>query len=438
MPDVPTDRRPRTRRLAAAVLVLAGALLAAPAAHAAGLQVLDQRQLTPRLLDYTMRTEALKAPVHTRILLPAGYTEHPKRRYPVLWLLHGGYGGVADWTTQGDAEAITASAPMIVVMPEDGNGGWYADWFNGGRGGPPRWETFHLGQLLPWVDAHLRTIADRGHRAIAGLSTGGYGAMHDAARHPDLFSFAASFSGAVDVVGNPLVPAVIAGEALADGGGPDDVFGNRVVDELRWRAGNPNDLAANLRGLRLQVRTGNGTPGPLDPPGRFPDPIEQQVHEMSSAFDATLDRLAIGHTWVDYGPGTHSWPYWQRDLRETLPAMLASFADPPRAPRRVTFTSADRRFDVYGWRVTVRRVRTRGFATLRRAGAHGFRFAGPDGATVRTPRRYRPRSHHAVTVNGVRTVRRAGRRGRLSVPVPPAATVKIGHRIPPHRKVRHR
>ena len=65
-------------------------------------------------------------------------------------------------------------------------GGWCTDWFNGGAGGPPRWETFHIDQLIPWVDRNLRTVANRGGRAIAGLSQGGFCSMSYAARHPDL------------------------------------------------------------------------------------------------------------------------------------------------------------------------------------------------------------------------------------------------------------
>ena len=54
-------------------------------------------------------------------------------RYPVLYLLHGAFGNDADWTAVGDAEAITAGQPMIVVMPDGGQGGWYTNWVNRGR-----------------------------------------------------------------------------------------------------------------------------------------------------------------------------------------------------------------------------------------------------------------------------------------------------------------
>jgi S-formylglutathione hydrolase FrmB len=293
--------------------------------HVKGLHVLESAQLSPRLTDFLMGSSVLRKPVHVRVLLPDGYGTNPQRRYPVLYLMHGGFGRASDWTDRGDAAQITAGAPLIVVMPGDGNGGWCTDWYNGGRGGPPMWETFHIGQLIPWVDATYRTIPGRGGRAIAGLSTGGFCAMSYAARHPDLFVWAGSFSGAVDILQGTAIVAVIGAEAIADGGGPQDVFGSRLTNQAVWRAHNPWNLAAGLRGMGLYLATGNGQPGPHDA-GRGPDPVEQQIHQMNLSFHQRLLHLHISHVWDDYGPGTHSWPYWQRDLRQALPLLLAAFA----------------------------------------------------------------------------------------------------------------
>src|SRR5438067_1131018 len=90
---------------------------------------------------------------------------------------------------------------MIVVMPNDGPDGSYSDWYGSELielGQPPAWESFHTGELLPWIDAHYRTIAAPGGRFIAGLSSGGAGAMKYASAHPGLFGAAGEFSGAVD------------------------------------------------------------------------------------------------------------------------------------------------------------------------------------------------------------------------------------------------
>jgi S-formylglutathione hydrolase FrmB len=202
----------------AALLTLAAVLAAAaPAAAANDPQLLNTEQLSPRLQELTFRTPELATPTKVRILLPAAYASSPKRSYPVLYLLHGATGDQTDWTTQGDAVALTAKLPLIVVMPAGGRGGFYTNWFNNGKGGLPRWEDWHIKRLIPYVDSHYRTRATRSQRALAGLSMGGFGTFSYAARHPDLFTAALSMSGAVDTA---LVPGVIDVIPGGDGGPP--------------------------------------------------------------------------------------------------------------------------------------------------------------------------------------------------------------------------
>jgi S-formylglutathione hydrolase FrmB len=413
----------RTRRALALVLCL---LATTPAtASGAGLEVTGRTQLSPRLTELSMRTPSLDFPVRVRILVPDGYSAEPKQRYPVLYLLHGSFDTSASWTDKGAAERITSGQPLIVVMPPTtgkGNaGGWASDWRNEGRGGPPKWETFLIDELVPWADANLRTLPERGKRAIAGLSMGGFSAVSLAARHPDLFVAAGSFSGAVDTNYGPA-QSVVEGETVADGGTtPDAIWGPRAVDELYWRAHNPWDLAENLRGMALSIHTGNGQPGPYDSPGPYTDPIEYGVHEMSVSFHDRLATLAIPHVWDDYGPGTHSWPYWQRDLGADLPRFMAAFAHPAPAPSPFTYVSAEPSYDVFGWHVALQRSATE-FSTLADASARGFTMRGSGSASVVTARLYEPGSVHAVTLVRSRSrselSERADRDGRLHLEVP--------------------
>jgi diacylglycerol O-acyltransferase/trehalose O-mycolyltransferase len=278
----------------------------------AGITVVRRDRLDARLQDWTLRTPALDGVTRVRILLPAGYRAGSRRRYPVLYLLHGADSDYRSWTQDGDAEALTAHVPVIVVMPDGGTMGWYTDYYQGERPVRPAWETYHVGELVPWVDAHFRAIAARRGRAIAGLSMGGYGALSYAARHPGTFFAAASFSGALEI-------------------GSQEAWGPRSENAARWRAHLPISLAGRLRSLALlEVRTGNGKPGPLDKRGtrsgcdacrleRFLHPANVRLHER-------LRRLGIPHVWDDYGPGTHDWPYWRRDLRETLPDIIRVLA----------------------------------------------------------------------------------------------------------------
>lgn len=427
--------RPRPDRLrgslAAALAVFALVLspaavaAAAPSSHGAGrVAVVASRQLDARLLELTVRTPALASPTKVRVLLPADYSSSTPRRYPVLYLLHGAGGDQTSWTSGGGVEQATAGLPLIVVMPDGGLGGWYTNWYNGGRGGPPEWETWHTSQLVSLIDHRYRTVAARRGRAIAGLSMGGFGALSYAARHPDLYAAAASFSGGVDLelrlFGQPAGKITIAATAPRDGGRADSVFGDFDSQNILWRGHNPPDLAVNLRGLALGLYTGNGQPG--GPLGGPPDTdiIELGAHDMSVNVHRRLARLGIPHIWDDYGKGAHTWPYWARDLRWTLPWIMRRFDHPVPPPARVSYTSTERSYEDFGWRVSIRRPNVE-FSTLSRAWRRGFALTGSGTATVTTPAVYRPRARLLLRIGEGRRLlissARADASGRLRVAV---------------------
>ena len=255
-----------------------------------GIAVVAERRLDARLTEWTLRTTALAQETRVRVLVPAGYAAHAQRRYPVLYLLHGRNGTFRDWTRHGGAARATARLPLIVVMPDGGRDAVYTD------APPERWPAYHAAQLVRWVDQRFRTVAARRGRAIAGLSMGGFGALSYAARRPGTYAAAASLSGALEL-----------------------------------SSPRPIDLAPRLRSLALvELRTGDGAPGPLDPRGTRRRcgacAIERFLHPMNVRMHRRLAALRIRHVWDDYGPGTHAWPYWRRDLRETLPDLMRVLA----------------------------------------------------------------------------------------------------------------
>lgn len=408
------------RRLVVACAVALGVLAVASAPASAtvfrdgsGIHVAAARSLDPRLLAISVTSRAIPGPANVRILLPSDYTTHPHRRYGVLYLLHGTSGGAADWTTSGGAEQVTAGRPLIVVMPDIGlngdGGGWCTNWVHGAH---EQWETFHIDQLVPWVDANLRTVPQRGARAIAGLSQGGFCAMSYAARHPDLFGLALSYSGAVDTVYDlaahaEFVPVLTAIETGLDHVAPGSIFGSAVTDEINWAAHDPTTLAGNLRWTKLWLFTGNGAPGPLDPAlgvgtvGTVgASTIEAGVHVMTTLFHQRLEKLGIPSAFDDYGPGTHSWPYWARDLRESIGPVATALAHPAAAPRTFDYTSADASYRQYGWRVTLRRS-ARQFSTLSVTGGSGFALTGTGTASVVTAPLFRRGVRYAILVVSV-------------------------------------
>ena len=377
-------------------------------------------QLSPRLSEVTVHSAALDRDTKFRILLPAGYATS-SRRYPVLYLLHGAGDDQTKWTANTDVEALTAPTDLIVVMPDAGKNavaGWYSDWFNAGHFGPPRWESYHVGELIPYVDGHYRTIARREARAVAGLSMGGFGTFSYAARHPDLFVAAASFSGALDTTSGGEAEAIAFDQLRARFGTPDDsIWGPHSTEEVRWRAHNPVDLAANLRGIDLFMATGNGT-ADTNPENKPQDrPTEAGVFAMNETMDLTLTRLGIPHTYDSYGAGGHNWYYWQRDLHEWLPHLLQILAAPPAAPPAFHSTSAEPSFSLYGWDFTAERAALE-FLTLDRVSAAGLVATGSGVLHVRTAAAYRPGGTYRVTPSraGPTTVT-AGPDGRLAFDV---------------------
>jgi S-formylglutathione hydrolase FrmB len=410
-----------------------GADADAPAfTDADGISVVSAQQVDDRLYALSVSTAALGRAVRLRILLPDGYPADPTRRYPVLYLLHGTSGGADDWLTSGDVRATTSGLPVIVVMPDGGfdndGGGWWTNWWDTHTAlGPSQWETFHIDQLIPWVDANLRTVADRSGRAIAGLSQGGFGAFTYAARHPELFAAAGSLSGAPDIASNAVVEAgatfVIEATASAlDGVEPAAMFGPHATNEINWKGRNPKTLVTNLGGMGLFLYTATGVPGALD--GPQPDlaasGIEGITHISTLSFVHGAANAGIPYYLDDYRRGTHTWPYWARDLRDLMPRIMQVFANPG-APARISYKSIDASWSQWGWTAVSERGKKRAFSSLTTADAHGFAFSGFGSATVTTAGYYVPGSPHSVQIRdraGLRTrILTADATGRLTVPV---------------------
>ncbi|MAW98874.1 MAG: esterase [Sphingomonas sp.] len=125
------------------------------------------------------------------VVLPYGYASHPDRRYPVVYALHGYSIGAEQWTREIHVPETIENAfaagvrDMIVVFPDSKTiygGSMYSSSATTGD-----FERFISHDLIAYIDAHYRTIADRRSRGLVGHSMGGYGATRIAMRHPDVF-----------------------------------------------------------------------------------------------------------------------------------------------------------------------------------------------------------------------------------------------------------
>ncbi|MFE5243199.1 MULTISPECIES: alpha/beta hydrolase [unclassified Streptomyces] len=291
----------------------------------------------------TVTTPEVAGPHRIRIFLPSGYADDPDRRWPVAYFLHGSGGNVDDAAA---APALHSDA-MITVVPDGGLKSWYADWYMQNTAvGAANWETFHLEQVVPYIDANLRTLPDRAHRAVTGLSMGGSGALHYAQARPDLFGHASSLSGGVDFSMATVRAAVLATElnlpgawcALSTSGsqgcptyGPyvdsDAVFGSPypvLGADHRWNAYDPA-APANLSKLgNTQVTLYTGDQGVID----------ANTATAARTVKNRLDQLGIPSRLVDYGngaslspqcDGSHTYGCWGPAYADYIPRLEAAF-----------------------------------------------------------------------------------------------------------------
>lgn len=307
----------------------------APTVSAGGVTLSNWQTLenNPRLWNAVVSAPALSEPVHVAIYLPADYDSQPDRRYPVLYLLHG-QGDARDfalpWVVAGKAPALVNASPYqgILVMPQCGKACWFTDWQKATPGGyKPQWETYHVKQLLPWIDANFRTLGTRESRAIAGLSMGGFGALSMAGRFPQLFGHVGSFSSATDIqdlitqqvaIANTVTLMAGAAYTSAETGSAwkardvQDVFGPYSSDG--WRNHNPMVLAPIYRQAKvnLAVYTGGGVGA------GYIDPLEVMSGSLNDKFHQQLKAQGVPHRYCKGSTGKHAYPYWQADLTDFL------------------------------------------------------------------------------------------------------------------------
>jgi diacylglycerol O-acyltransferase / trehalose O-mycolyltransferase len=282
-------------------------------------QIVSTHQVKGRTWDITVRSPSVGTDVRVRLLLPRRFTSAPDRRWPALYLLHGCCDSYVSWTRSTDIEQLSRDLDALVVMPDGGKAGFYSDWLSG-----PHWETFHLQELPRLLKEHFRAN-DR--RVVAGVSMGGLGALDYAARHPGMFTVAASFSGIVNTRLDPDESQAYLGLLQSQGEDPYGLWGDPDADVDVWRAHNPYDLAARLARTRLYISAGSGQPGPLDPADATSDQTEIALRAENELFVKRVRALHLDAQVDLYSPGTHNWVYWQRELHKAWPLLSNGLHD---------------------------------------------------------------------------------------------------------------
>jgi enterochelin esterase family protein len=213
------------------------------------------------------------------VYTPPEYDREPGARYPVLYLLHGSGDDDGTWTWVGRANLILdnliagrKARPMIVVMP-----------MGHAASGPDRgsntgaFQQDLLNDVIPYVEARYRVLADPRHRAIAGLSMGGGQALNVGLSHLDRFAWVGAFSAAIRDPETSLA----------------DLF--------------KQPASANEKLALLWIGCGK----------------EDRLFDGGWQLSESLTKRGIRHVWRPT-EGTHTWSVWRRYLHEVAPLLFVS------------------------------------------------------------------------------------------------------------------
>lgn len=230
------------------------------------------------------------------VYTPAGYEDNTDRHYPVLYLLHGMGGDENSWNELGRASVIldnliaTGQAePMIVIMP-NGNArlaaapgetqaGMYEPRGEHSMADAGSFEE-SFKDIVEYVDSHYRTIPDKGHRAMAGLSMGGGHTWRTTMLMPDKFDYVGLFSAAVRWNGTGL------GESKED-----------ITEPLRRQFANAPKL--------YWIGIGK----------------DDFLYDLNKEYRDLLDRMKIKYEYHE-SDGGHVWSNWRKYLVEFVPRLF--------------------------------------------------------------------------------------------------------------------
>lgn len=257
-----------------------------------------------------LNSHILKQAVHYCVYLPSGYdagaTQHPVRRYPVLYLLHGlgdnegtlfNSGG---WTLLDELRKQQKMGDFLIVSPE-GKRSFYIN----SADGSVRYNDFFLQEFLPHIERIYHIAPGRSARAISGISMGGYGALRFAFAHSELFSAASAQSAAL-IIQSPqeLDRASLTGAPLTAVLSP--VFG-KPIEVHHWNENSPFLLAkknaAALHKVAIYFNCGQED--------------NYGFEKGAAALHVELHKASVTHQYRLY-PGDHSLTYFLSHFAEVM------------------------------------------------------------------------------------------------------------------------
>lgn len=243
------------------------------------------------------------------IILPDGYRKSEKR-YRTVYLLHGFNADHTSWVNSTRLVELAASYQLIIVTPNAKNS-WYA---NSVTETELRFEDLLIKDIIPFIDKKYRTVSDRKHRAVAGMSMGGYGAIKYGLKYPEMFFYAAGISPSIQFPAGLEDSAIVARRSAASNASVRAAFGAE-----RNHFWNDNDI------FFLVQQFASAKPpyfylsaGSLD---GIPE-IIYQTHDLANTFREKKIPFEMHES-----PGAHDWQFWDAEIEAVLKRISTA---PPR------------------------------------------------------------------------------------------------------------
>lgn len=274
-----------------------------------------------------------------RIFLPPGYSDNPTKRYPVIYFYHGwsqryfgptstrGFDKGDD--NNGDNIANYVAWHEVIVVKPDGynrnrDEDYYLRPYNVSPVETQRQYPIYFPELVDYIDAHYKTIADREHRAISGLSMGGFMTFWIGGKYPHLLSAAGNFCGSTEFIIGPKDTPV----------------------EYRHM-----DMYKNYDGMNVRLNYGNT------------DFIRCYHLDMNQVWTQVMD---------NYEYKIYEAAHSTCGMAEMFDFLMESFKNPPRKPEEWHHTDVYPGFSVWGYQVESDRI-VPGFTSLENVNTRGFR-----------------------------------------------------------------
>jgi S-formylglutathione hydrolase FrmB len=266
---------------------------------------------TGRVECNSLPSKILARPVPYCVLLPPGYDADKARRFPILYFFHGlgddeqMFVHTGGWNLVEDLWEKQQLTEFLIVTPAAG-----ASFYINSHDGKVRYEDFLVQEFLPGIEKRFRVQPGRANRAVSGASMGGYGALHLAFRHPELFSSVSAHSAALI----EKLPSFLGG--VTQNSARARVFGGTFgspPDPVFWEQNSPIHRAAEMPRFLLKIYFDCG------------DQDDFGFAAGATALDRVLNSRKIPHEFHIY-PGHHDWQYFATHLPASLQFHSKSFS----------------------------------------------------------------------------------------------------------------